>query len=111
MALAGFEIEPHHALALIQAPVSGNDIEEIDLEKLSCLIDYGWLCDASRPNTQPELNDTQRDGFASWGIFDRAFDQTQHQSSDFIGDCMNLMMNSSEADRDTGWWYNIGMQN
>jgi hypothetical protein len=86
---------------LINAPFSRSDVADLDMETLSCIIDYGWLSDANRAELQLSLNTPALGGFANWSVFDEPIGNEFNQSFDFIGNCMNSMLNRSG--RETGW--------
>ena len=101
-------MEANHALALIQAPSLDTDIENVYIETMSCIIDYGWLCDAHRSDPQPGSTKPKFGGLSAWSIFDEASRTSENENFDFVGNCMNSMMNRSG--REMSWWYDLGMQ-
>jgi hypothetical protein len=106
-ALANFDISPAQALSLIKSPFSRNNVEELDLETLSSILDYGWLSNANRSDLPLGLNKRPLDGFANWSIFDEVIGNDYSQPFDFVGNCMNSMVNKPGKESD--WWYDTGM--
>jgi len=105
-ALAEFEIDQSRALALIDTPLSQNAVENMDLDTLLRILDYGWLSDANRSGRTARPTSPSATEFGTWSIFGDFIGGNLDQSFDIVGHGMNSILHRSDRVRD--WWYSPG---
>jgi hypothetical protein len=106
-ALREFEIKDDVAQTLIEPQLSHIDIESMDLENLSNIIDYGWLCDAHCSNQPSQAKAPQNTSLGNWGFFEDLVVGDMEQTEDIVGLGMNALF-QNKGGRVSDWWFDAG---
>lgn len=106
-ALREFQIKDSVVQSLLEPQISHIDIESTDLDNLSNIIDYGWLCDANRSDQPAQAKTPENNSLGSWGFFEDLVVGDLEQNEDIVGLGMNALF-QSKGGRVTDWWFNAG---
>lgn len=101
------QVKQSAAQTLIEPDFLPNDIESMQLESLSRILDYGWLCDAHRSDQPSQAKTPQNANLCNWGFFEDLVVGDMEQSDDIVGLGMNALF-QNKSGRATDWWFDAG---
>jgi hypothetical protein len=104
--LAKFGVDQHQSQALINASFAQDDDEDMDIDALSCIVDYTWLSDANRSGTNSVMNTPRDASFPDWSIFGETMGGNDGQPFDLVGQCVNSFFH--KPGRESDWWFDTG---
>jgi hypothetical protein len=87
--LAKFRVDQRQSQALINTFFTQDDDEDMDIDALSCIVDYTWLSDAHHSSTNSVINTPRDASFPDWSIFGEAMGGNNGQLFNIVGQYVN----------------------
>lgn len=105
-------MDPRLAQALIELSTSINDVDMTELDKLCCIIDYGWLSDANRTGSPFRPMTPLSADIGNWSFFEDflAPELDSGRGNDLPADILDHAVQqgmspaSSRNNRAKDWW-------